>query len=251
MRLNSLPLLALTFLLGSLPDAIAQENSNESDITYILNRYIKSMGGRANLQKIRSIRMEGDLIYADGTSHKLTVLKKKPNLVRITLDTGTLRIIQAYDGKDAWFAREQGNNLFIDRMRGQARTTFLIQAPIENILIDKRDSGAEIELLEDVEFVRVPCYQIEARFPDGSRIIHCINKETYLEHRILQYNREGELASEIVPSNFEFFDGILFSMNSKVVADGEEVSSLVIEEVQTNIGVLDSAFSPPTELPEE
>jgi hypothetical protein len=229
---------------------LAQQEANEHSLKYVLGRYMEGMGGRANLQKISSIRMEGKLLMADGNTHTITVLKKKPDLVRIILDTGLMRLTQAYDGEVAWFSREQGRNQFIDRMEGSMRKDFLRQAPIANVLVDQRDTGAVLELAENVDVVRVPCFQVVARFPDGSRTVHFLNQETYLENRILQYNTSGDLVSEFVPSEFEMFNGVLFSKQSVRIVDGVTVSTLSITEIELNIGVLDAAFFPPRELPE-
>ena len=149
----------------------------------------------------------------------------------------------------AWFAREMGRNQFVDRMRGAIEATFVRDAPLESVLVNAYGAGVVLELGDDIEVARIPCYQIIANFPDGSRTIHCIDKEEYNERRIYQFDENGKLLAELIPSKFELFDGVLFSMQTVRVNDGEVVSTLTVTDVEINMGILDTAFSPPTELP--
>ncbi|MEX0332307.1 MAG: hypothetical protein AB3N64_12880 [Puniceicoccaceae bacterium] len=226
-----------------------QDESETVTLDYVLSRYVESMGGRANLQKIMSVRISGTVDYPDGTSHAITVLKKKPNLVRMILDTGTMRIIQGYDGKDVWFARESGPNQMVDRLRGASETSFIRDAPLEGVLMNAYAANAVLELGKTVVLDGMPCYQIIASFPGGAKSIHCIDREEFNERRIYQYDSDGKLLSELVPSEFELYDGVLFSMKTDRVKDGEIVSSVTVEDVQINMGILNAAFSPPSELP--
>ena len=214
----------------------AQALADDQNVDYVLERYVQAMGGRASLENIKSVRLSGTITYPSGLKHNITVLKKKPNLVRVALDTGTFRFIQAYDGKVAWFSRQTGKNAFYDRMRGQLADNFIREAPLENVLINPRDTGVELSLAEDVEIARVPCYQIVAEFPDGAKIIHYIEKETFLERRIFEYNEKGELIADLIPSNFENIQSVLFALQIVRMKDGELVSTLILDEVEANVG---------------
>ena len=232
-----------------LPLTGAGEEEDSVSLRYVLDRYIDQMGGRANLQKIQSVRLRGTISYPDGTSHSVTVLKKKPDLVRITVNTGAWLLVQGYDGEVAWFARQKGRDQIVDRMKGTIKENFIRDAPLESILVNVRNSGAALELGENTIIDETPCYQIIATFPGGARTIHFLEMNEYTEHRIRLYNSEGKLVTDLSPSKFELFEGVLFAMEN-IRYDGDSVvSKLEISEVDINIGILDTAFSPPAELP--
>jgi hypothetical protein len=88
-----------------------------------------------------------------------------------------------------------------------------------------------------------------ARFPDGSKVIHYIEKEAYLERRIFEYNEKGELVAELLPSNFETIQGVVFALQIVRMKDGDIVSTLNLDEVEINVGILNTPFTPPVELP--
>jgi outer membrane lipoprotein-sorting protein len=248
-KVLSFPLTAAISLLAIGAVSPVHAQSGDEDVHYVIERYIDGMGGRAALERIRSVRLGGTVRYPDGTAHAITVLKKKPNKVRVILDTGILRFTQAYDGETAWFARESGKYSFHDRLRGSFAESFIREAPLENILVNPGETEVDISLGPEVSLANSPCFQVIATFPDRSKVIHYIEKESFLERRILEYDAEGTLVSELVPGKFEIIDSVAFALQIIRLKDGETLSTLTIEEVQTNVGILDTAFSPPVELP--
>lgn len=228
---------------------VADEADGNRSLDYVLARYIENMGGRAAIEQIKSIRLSGTINYPDGQKHRITVLKKKPNFARVVLDAGIVRLIQAYDGQTAWLAREAGKEISYSRMEDKMEETFIREAPLENILFHPADPNVTVELGEDVQVARQPCYQVIARFADGSKNIFYIDKENFIERRIFEYDTKGELLNELIPAKFETFDGVVFAMQIARLEGGKLVSSLNFDELQTNVGILDSAFIPPVDLP--
>ena len=224
---------------------------NQEEVGYVIERYIETLGGRASLEKIRSVRLSGKVIYPNGLSDSITVLKKKPDLVRVVLDKGMVRFVQAYDGKVAWFARESGRDSFYDHMRGKVRDKFIREAPLENTLVNHTETDAVIQLGEDAEIAGVPCYRLVVTFPDGNSMIHFIEKGTFLERRIIEYDADGVLLSELIPASFETIEGVTFARKITRISEGRTLSTLYLDEIQVNSGILNKAFDPPDELPPE
>jgi hypothetical protein len=207
------------------------------------------MGGRAALEQVKSIRLSGTITYKDGQKHNVTVLKKQPNLTRVVVDAGIFRLIQAFDGKVAWYAREVGKNISYSRMEGRMREVFIREAPLENALFHPSNEDVTIKKGEDITVAMTDCFQVIAWHKDGSRKVYYIDKESYMERRILDYDKDGNLLSELVPGRFETFDGVVFAMQIVRLQDGEAVSTLNFDELETNVGILDTAFMPPMDLP--
>lgn len=239
--------LAFSCVCNSQPSA-TRETSDRS-VDYVLERYIESMGGRATIAQVRSIRLSGTISYPDGNKHRITVLKKKPNLTRVVLDAGFVRLIQAYDGEVAWIARETASSTSYGRMKGKDKEIFVREAPLENVLFQLSDEDISIELGPDVQVAMRDCYQVIARFEDGTKNIFYIDKQDFVERRIFEYDKDGILLNELIPGKFETFDGVVFAMQIVRLEDGKYVSSLNFDELETNVGILDTAFNPPVELP--
>lgn len=242
---------SFTFLAALLclsqPATVPGEVSPEAEL--VISRYIEAMGGLAALEEIQSIRLQGTVRYPDGSSHSLTVLKKKPDLVRVTIDTGRIRFIQGYDASVAWIGRETSAGADYSRMPEPTARAFIREAPLANILLDPRRAAARISLGEETTLAGNPAYLLIADLPDGFRFTFTIEKTTYLERRIHEYAPDGTLLAELIPSHFESHAGVLFAMQVVRREQGTLVSTMSIEEVDTNIGLLDTVFSPPVPLP--
>ncbi len=233
----------LTLGLLATQSGSAQIQADENNIDYVLSRYIESMGGRASLQKIISVRLKGELLLADGSKASLTVLSKKPNLVRVTTEWPNLRIVQGYDGTNAWVSRTQAGSFQIREMEGNQRNDFIVQAPLTSNLIRRNSVEGKLALGPELKVAMRPCYQVISTSPNGSKTIHYIDKESFYDLRILTYDPEGNLTSELVPSKFEIADGILFAMQIKQLVDRHETSTVVFHSVETNLGIINTAFS--------
>ncbi|NBD37640.1 MAG: hypothetical protein GVY10_03625 [Verrucomicrobia bacterium] len=226
----------------------AREGENLT-VEEVMDRYIEAMGGRVALERINSARLRGSVLDGDRVVSTITVLKKDPDRVRVVIDHGRSRFVQGYDGETVWFSRHAGGQVFHGRMPGAQAEKFINEAPLTNYLVRYREEPDLVfELGEDVMLNRIPCYKVIARFPDGSWNVHLIDKERFIERRIYEYDADGDRLLELIPSQFERFGGVDFAMRIIRRKKGENMSTLVLNEVEINIGILEDAFRPPPEL---
>ncbi len=245
-RRLSLVLITLTLFAGSIRELRSQ--TNEQDLDYILRRYIQANGGRGPLEQVSSVRMRGRMISPDGSTQAVTVMKKKPNLVRITADTGIYRVIKAYNGETAWYSRESGRFSEVKRLKAEQAVDLIRDAPLAGVLFNSKGRDVSMTLDGVVPYESWTCYQISATYPDMSKFVHFIDQESFMERCILQYDSKGILVAEIIPTEFEKIDGILFSTRIDRYLNGKLQGTLVLEEIETNIGIIDEAFDPPAQL---
>jgi len=195
-----LPLPVVLVMLQILPSLGSAATSKDNSLDYILERYAEANGGRAALEQIISVRLRGYVELPDGSRQNLTVLKKKPNLVRMHLDTGMVRIVQAYNGRYAWFSREAGRNIYHDRMRGPLAADFVRDAPLESVLMDTSGSQARLSLGQESRVGGNPCREVVADYQDGTRIIHFLDQKDFRDRRIVHMGADGSVVAEFLPS---------------------------------------------------
>ena len=99
LRLSTAVLLTATVALG-------QAERTDRQLQYILDRYLEVMGGSALLENLNSLYMTGNLILADGSAIPISILKKRPGKVRIIQYLPNFRLIQGYNGEEAWISRQ-------------------------------------------------------------------------------------------------------------------------------------------------
>ena len=181
---------------------LSSSATGDKSLNYVLERYIESSGGRAEFQKLSSLRIVGRIDFKNGQSCSIVILKKKPDMVRVTLDYGNQRVTQAYDGKTAWWMKESNRQVEHFKMQGQMEKNFIREAPIANALINRDIEGVEFNLGPEKNISGNLCSRIDVTFPDGWQSIHYLSKETFNEIRILQKNPQGVVENIIIPSRF-------------------------------------------------
>jgi len=78
-------------------------SSLAQDPNQIVNQYIKAVGGKAKLSKLRTLTMEGGLArVSDGKTGTFTLDSKFPNRYYLEILVGERLEILAYNGKSAW-----------------------------------------------------------------------------------------------------------------------------------------------------
>lgn len=226
-------------------------SAQPANLEEVLNAYVSNMGGYAAIQRISSARLKGTITRPDGTTHDISVLKKQPNLTRVTVDTGRLRLIQAYNGEIAWYERRIGKRSQFGLMEGEEARSFIRGAPLTNHLVRHREmDDPTLSLLDDQMLNNTPCFTVEARFANGARSVHLIEKDTFIERRIFEFDAETGQQTTLIPSQFERYAGVDFAMRIIRKQDGETLSILDLESVDINVGILNSAFDPPPDFSE-
>lgn len=237
-----------TRLLGILLLVVSPLMGQDAYLQSILNGYYDSMGGRAALERIRSVRLIGTIEFPDGTSQTISIVKKRPNKVRLSFSSGNQFITQGYNGTDSWVSIDGPYYSGTQAMSAELAKAFIRNAPLESSLFRGPEDGIQHSLGPDVQLNQIECFQIISTFDDGDYQVRYIEKSTFRERRIFEYSADGELQSEIIPSAFERFSGIDFAMKTIRLEDGINVSTIKIDTVVTNPGSLDSAFDPPQQF---
>lgn len=220
----------------------------DQQLEYILQRYLEAAGGSAEFEQLISMRITGSIDYSEGGSAEFMVIKKKPDLMRSMFDYGHYKVIQAYDGTTAWTMVDSKGTVRYRKLTEPETVQLRREAPLENPLINPRKGDYTIHLGEDTKVAGIPCYQVEVEYSDGWKSIYLIDKKSFRELRILQKNPEGELFDELSTTDFEFHGGVLFSKKVNRIGGIGRKSSLIINSIELNFGLVESVFSPPSEL---
>lgn len=222
------------------------ETTHAADLSLeeVQQKYVESIGGSARLEKIHSVRFEGTITLEDDSTRNIVVVKKKPFFARTTISEGSARFIRGYDGETAWFLKETPRGSFDGQLSSDEAEDFIRNAPLEpSLLFATENVNRQLGEIEEIQ--GRPCYPISIEYPDGSKTVFLLDAQNFLERRVREYNSDGELLFEVIPGKFEKFDGIMFAMQTIRRQDGKNISKMNIENVQTNVGVLNSYFEPP------
>ena len=217
----------------------------EGRIAEILGRYYRDgLGGAENWEKIVSLNLSGELKTKEG---KLTLnaYQKKPNLIKMNLFRESVRngMTLAYDGKVAW--KRTGRQGEAERMaEGEARR-FIHSARFGNYLLYPFAEGKRISLVDTVPVEGAICHQIRVELDTGYQVDYFIDIRSYLEIKVVNRDLRNGRVNSVVYKDYIREFGMPIAKKVESREEGEWVSSLVVEEVKVNSGVMPWMFHMP------
>ncbi len=235
----------LFFFLGSLH---GQTPADQQALDKILSSYYQAMGGLANIDNLGSIRIKAKIERQSGDIEAI-IIKKKPNKVRITFQSNSQSLVQAYDGNLPWTI-PFGSSWIDARVMSEPEARALIRdAPIESVLVNWKDKNVKLDYKGVVKMDNLfDCHHIDALLPDGTLMSFHIDATTYLERKIITRETlpDGRVVEqESIPSEYQTHERVLVAHKVVNRVDGKYDSTIRILEVGINPGVLDSYFTFP------
>lgn len=224
--------------------------AQERDLQWVLSRYLEAAGGRVNLKELNSVVVEGTLTVPDQSPIAIKVMKKRPDYVRQLMDFNDgRRVILGYNGEKAWQLssdRRQENFTYLDP---EQAISFVREAGLENPLASSNFDKSLLSYkgVTEIEDL-IECHLISVSYPDGTVSDFYIDTRTFLERKSVknEKNADGSVSKTVsFPSEFQFFNGVLFAQRVVIQRDNGSSSILTIDKVRINPGVPVSLFNPP------
>jgi hypothetical protein len=236
-----------------LPSLFLTAHLNAQDFTLreILNRYYQASGGLSQVAIVRSMHMRGESLkegQTRGQGEIVTIVKKAPDKMRITRLVGERESHLGTNGKEAWFQNAPSSGGMLE---GNAAEALMRDASIQNELFRAADKGVELSLIGrqplEVDGSQTQAYVIEALFPDGYKRLHFIHPQTFFLRRSLHLppGTAPDEASESIYGDIRLVKDVQVAFEIHQFKSGVKQSTLYMEEVSFNTGVLDSFFDPP------
>ncbi len=218
---------------------------DDSRIGKILGRYYKEgLGGAENWEKIESLRVSGTLTLEDG-AFRLSAFQKKPTLIKISLQhrRNNSNLVLGYDGEVAW-----------KQLPGQAEATemapiearrFIHSAHFGNHLLYPYAEGKTIRYVDTVPVEGNICHQIRVELDTGYRVDYFIDIRSYLEIKVENTDLRNDFTNSLLYKDYIREFGMPVAKQVESYEEGEWVSSLSLDEVKVNTGLMPWMFHMP------
>ncbi|KAF0096329.1 MAG: hypothetical protein E1N59_296 [Puniceicoccaceae bacterium 5H] len=224
-----------------------------SDIKQLIEAHYAAVGGRNKLKSLNSLRLDGNYITPDGTELGLTVIKKQPFRIRITLKRDKVDMVTGYDGEDGWQAiMRDGLAYRIQDLDGDEEAALRQDAEIHNLLYNYGVRGYKLENPELVETESGPAYKVAVTDHNGElERIYFLDKDTLLEAQSIQTRpqEDGEVRFKIVYEDYRDVEGMQLPFKVTTYRNDELFSVMEITSMDLNVGVLNQAFRKPDLAP--
>lgn len=239
----------LTVEASQLTDAMratAMPQLDNSRVGGILNRYYnEGLGGAENWEQIGSLRVAGVLTLESG-EFSFTSMKKKPDLTRMVIHAPGRRrdLMLGYDGTIAWIRNphEDGGP---QSMEDAAARRFIHTAHFGSHLLYPFAKGKNIAYIDTVPLAGRICHHLQVTLDTGFIVDYYIDIRTHLEVRVVSTDTYTGDASTVMYDDYTFDYDIPIARKITNHENGEWVSTLVLQDVKLNTGLMPWMFKMP------
>lgn len=230
-------LLLAVILVGSVTPALAQ------DVDEIVAAYEAVRGGRGKWAAVETQRMTGTL-YATGLELEVTMLNKRPNLVRQDVGfaipgQGSVVITTAYDGRGAWTLNPMLGMTVPQPLTGPEAEALTDQADFDGALFDYKARGHSVELVDTTIEDGRRVHHLRVTRPDRPTVDYYIDAETAVERRVTS---EANPGSVVELSDYREVDGFQMPHLIRVRQDGQVQAEIVVSAFAFNVPIADDVF---------
>lgn len=221
---------------------VAAQTAPLKTIDEVLAAFLEVNGGEEGIAEVRSIRALGS-VTINGKTQALTLLRKRPDLKRISVRMEDFTIHRGFNGEVSWRLIEADDGRKqLTLMEGEEKDSFELDQSILGRLFMKPEDGVKSTLV-GVEYVgRIPAYVIDSTFRGDVRRAF-LDSRTF---RVLkyEYTTEGKKVAEIL-SNYTRAGKVWIAQRSERVVDGEFDGTVELNRIEINNGVFATVFEVP------
>ena len=212
----------------------------------LISRNVVARGGLAKLGAVTSVRMSGTLSM--GAMELPIVLElKRPASVRSEVAVQGSRVVEAFDGKDAW-AIPPGPGAQPVKLPAAAAKDKAEQADLDGPLVDYQTKGHQVELLGKERLDGGDAFKVKLIRKGGGVEYYFLDAKSYLLVRVAGKRRvQGEeLEGDSTLGDYREAGGVMWAHSIHSGAKGQpERQNLTFTKIEVNPTLDDSRFRMP------
>jgi len=218
----------------------------------IIAANLKSKGGVEKIKATASVRMTGSIVARDTTGRDITgtmtMVAKRPNLMRRDATVNGQRITNAFDGESLWMAM---GTMPPQELPGTQAAYARQDAEFDSVFVDYKEKGNKIELVgkDDIDGTNV--YHLKVTKKGGPVQDYYLDTGTGLEKQISVSVKtpNGAVTNVTEFSDYRTVDGCIVPFLLKQRQNGTVISTTTLDKIEFNVPVEDSYFKMPAKQP--
>ncbi|MGB0744964.1 MAG: hypothetical protein ACPGSB_10620 [Opitutales bacterium] len=217
----------------------------DNRIGKILTRYYQAgLGGKENFDRLESLNMLGKIKTESGEL-LLSVWHKKPEYIKMELthEKTQSRVTLAFDGKVAW--KQEGKRAEPTPMTKSEARRFIHSSRFGNYLLYPFAQGKRIRLIDTVPVEGSICHQIRVELDTEYQVDYFIDIQTSLEVKVVNKDLRTGSVNSMVYRDYTRDYGVPIARKVESKEEGKWVSTLILEEIKLNTGIMPWMFHMP------
>lgn len=216
----------------------------------LVAKSIAAQGGMDKLAAIKTLKLQGQLVFGGNFKLTYTELLKRPGKLREEASLQGLTQVQAWDGHEGWSIQPFGGRRDPIPMSADESKALAEQADFEGPLVNARAKGNEVTYLgrEDVEGTNA--YKLQVKLKDGNTLVVYLDPDAYLPIReIAQRTVNGvQQVTETDFGDYEQVNGVYFPFAISSGPKGSTADNRMqvsIAKAKANVPIEDAVFAFP------
>jgi len=216
----------------------------------IIKKNIDAKGGLKKFKSIKTIKLTGNFSMPpmDIWEAPITVIAKRPNLVRMDIEVMGITIVRAFDGETAWETMPtQMGILETGEMSESDAGEMKRESDFDGHLIDYKKKGHKVELIGKENMEGTEVYNLKVTLKDGYVVNYYFDTKNFLELKSIAKTifQGQEMEGETFYSDYKEVAGILFAHSVEMKLDGQISQQVIFESIELNVDVEDDFFKMP------
>jgi len=218
----------------------------------IIAKSVAARGGEAKLRAVKSLRLTGSVEVGPGMVAPMTLVIKRPSMVRMEFTIQGMTAIQAYDGKEGWDVMPFQGKKDAEPMAADDIKEMEDQADLDGPLMDYKTKGHNVEFLGKDKVEGSDAYKLKVTKKNGNVETSFIDADSGLEVKTIIKTkiRGNEAEIETTYSDFRNVDGLIlpFSLEQGAVGSPQR-QKITLQKVEINPDLSDTQFHMPAPAP--
>jgi len=206
----------------------------------IVEKNIAAKGGLAKMKSVQTLKQTSHMTM-QGMEATLTVLAKRPNLVRQEVQLRGQTMILAFDGVSAWTLNPFNGSNGVVLLSGAQADQVRDQSSFDGPLSDYKEKGSKLELVGPDTLGATKVLHLKLTSKTGSVQHVYLDAATYLEAKLV--SDDGKVEQEL--GDYRDVNGFKVPFRVKVMQNGVPQSELIVDKVEFNIAIDDAMFRVP------
>jgi outer membrane lipoprotein-sorting protein len=248
---RSIPLLALAALgaILSAPVTSAQSAAPPAaapSLDSIVAKNIQAKGGETKLKAVQSMRMNGR-VTIQGMDMNMSIMTKRPNMMRHEMVFQDKKIVQAFDGTTAWSINPLTGSEAPQELTGPQADITKDQADFDGPLMDWKAKGHTLEFVGTEEVGGAKAHKLRLTRKSGQVQYMYLDAESGIDLKTTVQVPQGAttMTVETEMADYRPVDGIMMPHALKTSINGTPTGSIVVEKIELNVPVEEALFKMP------
>ena len=199
------------------------------------------------LRRTQSIRVTGT-IERDGLSENFTLIKKRPNKMRITIKRGSQEIIFGVSAETVWQCiRAPGQEDQFARIEGEEAVEWAAQSRFFDWIISTSQGRGEIAGIEVDQWAGNDCLKVRVIDTNGNIYAIFIDPQTFYPLAERKTSPDGKII-ETIFKEYRNIDGLPTPFQLTISRDNKILSKIQLNNSALNVGLLSELFELPVAL---